>query len=360
MIETEGIRYSGSKKKIIPYIIDIVDRLPIKNALDGFSGTTQVAQCFKQLGLITSSNDMSEYSRVFGECYLLSKIDHKIIQEKINYLNSLNGVDGWFSYNYGGEDNNGSSIQKDGKKRIWQIHNTRKLDAIRDEIDKISESRIEKSVLITSLILALDKVDNTLGHQVAFLSKWAPRSYCNLELKIPNYKIDDKEHCVIKNDIFDIKETFDLVYLDPPYGTSNTKTLTTRVRYFSYYNIWTTVCLNDRPKLVGKSGRREEFGSDSNDGAVSVFENTKLEVVIDAFCRMFSALKSRFFLVSYNNKSKVPIDILEDVIKKSGKIIDIKKIQHAENIQKKLTTSKEWQNKDKDKDNFEYLFLFEK
>jgi len=37
-----------------------------------------------------------------------------------------------------------------------------KLDAIRDEIDKIAEDEIEKSVLLASLIFALDKVDSSL------------------------------------------------------------------------------------------------------------------------------------------------------------------------------------------------------
>ena len=50
----------------------------------------------------------------------------------------------------------------DGKKRIWQIHNTMKLDAIREEIENIAKNEIEKSVLLTSLMLAMDKVDSTL------------------------------------------------------------------------------------------------------------------------------------------------------------------------------------------------------
>mgnify|MGYP003323534887 CR=1 FL=1 len=31
---------------------------------------------------------------------------------------------------------------------------------------------IEKSVLITSLILSMDKVSNDMGHQVSYLKKW--------------------------------------------------------------------------------------------------------------------------------------------------------------------------------------------
>jgi adenine-specific DNA-methyltransferase len=42
------------------------------------------------------------------------------------------------------------------------MHNTKKLDAIRDEIEKIAVDETEKQTLITSLILALDKVDSSL------------------------------------------------------------------------------------------------------------------------------------------------------------------------------------------------------
>ena len=58
------------------------------------------------------------------------------------------------------------AIHKDGKKKMWQLHNTMKLDAIREEIDKIINNEIEKAVLLTSLIIAMDKVDSSVGHHV--------------------------------------------------------------------------------------------------------------------------------------------------------------------------------------------------
>ena len=38
----------------------------------------------------------------------------------------------------------GSAIGEDGLKKPWQIHNTRKLDAIRVAIDDIASNEIEK------------------------------------------------------------------------------------------------------------------------------------------------------------------------------------------------------------------------
>jgi len=77
---------------------------------------------------------------------------------------------------------------------MWQKHNTMKLDAIRDEIDLIAADEIEKSVLITSLMLALDKVDNALGHQCSYLREWSPRSYKNLFLEVPELITDESNN----------------------------------------------------------------------------------------------------------------------------------------------------------------------
>lgn len=102
--KTEGIKYAGSKLKILPYIIEmLVEFDDVKNVLDGFSGTTRVSQAFAQLGYNTISIDISVWSEVFGNCYLLSKKLDTFYQEIIDHLNSLKGYNGWYTENYGAE-----------------------------------------------------------------------------------------------------------------------------------------------------------------------------------------------------------------------------------------------------------------
>lgn len=159
--KTEGIKYAGSKLKILPYIIDILSELEIKSVLDGFSGSTRVSQAFAKLGFDTTSSDISVWSETFAKCFLLNDRNPKSFQELINHLNGLNGYDGWFSEHYGGDEN-------DAGKKPFQRKNTKKLDAIRDEIDRLNLSELERAVALTSLILALDSVDSTLGHYAAY------------------------------------------------------------------------------------------------------------------------------------------------------------------------------------------------
>ena len=69
-IMTEGIKYSGSKLKLLPSILSIIQPLPIKRVFDGFSGTTRVSQALAQCGYEVISNDIAIWSKVFAECYL--------------------------------------------------------------------------------------------------------------------------------------------------------------------------------------------------------------------------------------------------------------------------------------------------
>ncbi|MEZ5347356.1 MAG: DNA adenine methylase [Pyrinomonadaceae bacterium] len=58
-MNTEGIKYAGSKRKIIPVLLDLIKPLNVKTVLDGFSGTTRVSQALKKAGYITYSNDVA-------------------------------------------------------------------------------------------------------------------------------------------------------------------------------------------------------------------------------------------------------------------------------------------------------------
>ena len=100
-MKTQGIRYSGSKKEIVDSILDIIKDLEIKDTLDAFAGSTRVGQSLKQAGYNVDSNDLSVYSKVFGDCYLVNNKPKEYYEEKVKHLNSLPGYEGWFTESYG-------------------------------------------------------------------------------------------------------------------------------------------------------------------------------------------------------------------------------------------------------------------
>ncbi|MDR3651494.1 MAG: DNA adenine methylase [Paludibacter sp.] len=353
--KTEGIKYAGSKLKLLPYIFEMVNGLNnVETVLDGFSGSTRVSQAFAKLGYSTTSNDISAWSEVFATCYLISGKSDVYYQELIDYLNNLQGVNGWFTENYGGAENE--------VKKPFQIKNTRKLDAIRDEIERMHLSWEDKCVLLTSLIYALDKVDNTLGHYVAYLSDWSARSFNNLKLKLPSRSKLLGKNEVIRDDIFKTvaKNRYDLVYFDPPYGSNNEKMPPSRVRYAAYYHLWTTIIQDDKPTLFGKANRRE----DSRDlVSSSVFEEFRKNdsgefLAMEALRTLINKTNAHYLLLSYSSGGRATKQQLLDIISDSCKLIDIKLIDYKKNVMSNMCSTNEWLKKEEK--HHEYLFLMEK
>ena len=359
---TEGIKYSGSKLKLLPYILSIIKSLPVKKVFDGFSGTTRVSQALAKTGYQVISNDLAVWSKVFGECYLKGKMTAEL-REKMDYLNNLRGRSGWFTEHYGGRDNEGSAEDSDGKKKLWQIHNTKKLDAIRPEIDKIAEGKMEKSVLLTSLILALDKVDSALGHYASYLREWSPRSFKKMELKMPLIEWGRGPHRVMREDIFKAlpKVKADLSYFDPPYGSNNEKMPPSRVRFASYYHIWKTVILNDEPELAGKAHRR----ADCNDRAAgSVFEEFRKDekgrfIASKAIERLIEETESPYILLSYSNGGRVAKEEICKMIESRYCDAYMFSIDYRRNVMSGMRWTHDW-TKETEGKNTEFLFLMQK
>jgi len=361
---TEGIKYAGSKLKLLPHIIELVRSTDAKVILDGFSGTTRVSQALSQLGYRIIANDIAVWSKTFGYCYLLNQHPPSHYAELIAHLNALPPKFGWYSQQYGGYPNDGSARHEDGLKKPWQIHNTMKLDAIREEIDSLNLDEIEKSVVLTSLILALDAVDNTMGHYSSYLNRWSPRSYNQMTLKVPRLILSPKRHRVFQKDIFDLLDhvEVDLAYLDPPYGSNNEKMPPSRVRYSAYYHLWTTIILNDRPALFGKVKRRRDT---SDKLAASIFEEFRKNpetgrfIAVEAIERMLMSVKARYILLSYSSGGRATADELYEAIKKSGRLLKTVEVDYKQNVMAGMKWTNEWI-RDAAKPDRELLFLIEK
>ncbi len=360
---TQSIKYAGSKLKLIPQILQLAQKVNAKTILDGFSGTTRVSQAFAKLGYNVVCNDISSWSKVLGTCYLLNTKQRSDYQPLIDHLNALPPIDGWFTEHYGGHINTGSAMQKDGLKKPWQLHNTRKLDAIRQEIEDLNLSFVERAVALTSLMLALDRVDSTLGHFSSYLRMWSPRSYKELVLEVPEVFTSEGHHQVYQSDIFELvpEVSPDLAYFDPPYGSNNEKMPPSRVRYAAYYHLWKSVILYDKPQLFGKANRRADS---SDQSSASVFEEFRRNgdgrfIVVEAIEKLIRMTQARWILLSYSSGGRATADELNDVMQTNGKLLAVTEIDYKRNVMGNMKWSYEW-TPSTTKPNQEYLFLLEK
>ncbi len=239
------IKYIGSKRLLIPWILQVLDRLlqveSIDTVLDPFSGSARVAHALKARGFRVISSDYANYAYILAKA--LVEADARIytperINPLLNYLNELPGEEGWFTETYA------------HKTRFFQPFNAARIERIRKEIDVVSEGDERlRAILLTSLMLAADKVDSTTGIQMAFLKKWAPRSYNPLRLEYP--PILPGEGMAILGDAIDIVKDheIDLLYLDPPYNQHS---------YLANYHIWETLVLFDAPTCYGVAQKRSD------------------------------------------------------------------------------------------------------
>lgn len=360
---TQGIKYAGSKQRLLPHILALTNKVSPRTVLDGFAGTTRVSQALAQRGCTVVANDIAAWSYVFSSCYLLNEHAKAHYEPMIAHLNSLQPIDGWFTQHYGGDPGDGTSIGPDGLKKPWQRRNTRKLDAIRAEIDRLPISFTEKSVLLTSLILALDQVDNTLGHYVAYLNEWSPRSYKELNLRVPALLPRSAPHSAYQGDIFDLVPNIevDLAYLDPPYGSNNEKMPPSRVRYSAYYHVWTSVVLNDEPPTFGKARRR----ADTSDAiSASVFEEFRRNeagqlIAVEAIRKMLESLRAKYVLLSYSSGGRATADELNRVIRENGRLLEVIEVDHRRNVMAGMRSTNEWV-RDAEAPNREFLFLVDR
>ena len=357
-LKTEGIKYAGSKLKLLPHILHLASQVKAKSVLDGFAGTTRVSQAFAQSGYDVISADISVWSETFANCYLKADA-HQKYEKLITHLNSVEPIDGWFTHHYGGCPDTPSN-----DKRPWQYHNTKKLDGIRKEIDRLGLDEIEKSVALTSLIQALDRVDSTMGHFTSYLKNWSSRSRNPLQLRVPQIvqTTSQAEHKVYRGDIFDIINStdVDLAYLDPPYSSNNEKMPPSRVRYASYYHVWTTVILDDEPEVFGAANRRV----DSRDKvSASVFEEFRKDaegnfIAVLAIRRLLEEINAKYVILSYSSGGRATTENLRDAIDSVGRIIEIKEIDYKKNVMAGMRWTDKWVPA-ADSKNVEYLFLIE-
>jgi len=333
-METSGIKYIGSKSNLLEPILAVVNKyVPIPpgrkpKVLDVFTGTTRVAQAFRQQGWDTVTSDLSWASEMYAKTFLSSN-NNKQLEPLIEKLNKIRPKTGWLTKNYCDVESEDGTVV-----RVWQPKNGRKADAIRDEIEKeFKQGKIneqERATLVSSLIFALDKVDNTVGIQQAYLKKWCIRSHKDLNLVLPKVaQVKPNPHTKhIVGDCLNIPyESADLAYLDPPYSSHT---------YFSYYHIWDSIARWDKPEVGLKTHRRIDriTSSDEYDDTMSSPWNSKLKA-LSAFKNLIERLPVRYVLISYSNESIVPINDLIQLCRKFGPI-HVEEINYKRHLMSQL------------------------
>jgi len=282
------IKYLGSKRRLVPVLGDICAAAGARTALDLFTGTTRVAQEFKRRGATVTAVDTARYSEVFAQTYVAldaDEVDYPALNEALADLADRPGYDGYVTETFC------------SSSRFFQPHNGRRIDAIRDAIERDYRDSWMYPVLLTSLIEAADRVDSTTGVQMAYVKAWAQRSHQDLELRVPELlpgtgRAVRGDACALAASL----GSFDIAYLDPPYNQH---------RYFTNYHIWETLVAWDAPEHYGVACKRVDARADDTKSAF----NRRRRMPV-ALAQVIVDVDAALVVVSYNDESWVPIDDL--------------------------------------------------
>lgn len=290
------IKYIGSKRALVPVIGALAAASGARSAVDLFAGTTRVAQEFKRRGIEVTAADSATYSGVLSDCFIATdaaNTDTDELADVLGRLNGLPGVRGYFTRTFCEES------------RYFQPKNGARIDAIRDALQGEFHDHPLYPVLLTSLMIAADKVDSTTGLQMAYLKNWAPRAANDLRLVAPEL-LPGPGRTVVGDAMTTIDElpATELMYLDPPYNQH---------RYFTNYHVWETLVRWDAPAHYGVACKRV----DARDAATKSVFNSKRQMP-GAFRSILRRARTRLLIVSYNDESWITADQMLRALREAG------------------------------------------
>jgi adenine-specific DNA-methyltransferase len=289
------IKYIGSKRLLVPAIVDIVGRLPgVRRVLDLFSGTSRVGHALKASGYEVTANDHTSYAYKLAQCYVAADRTALLTpaSQLIAELNQLPGSAGYFTETFC------------ERSRYLQPHNGERVDAIRERIAELALEPLLEAVLLVSLMEAADRVDSTCGLQMAYLKQWSARSHNQLALRLP--ALLEGVGRALQREAIDAARgaSYDLVYVDPPYNQH---------RYLGNYHVWESLVRWDKPQVYGTAMKRidcKEYKSDFN----------SRKRIAGALSAVVDAVDARYLLVSFSNEGFLTRRDVEDLLRGRGEV----------------------------------------
>lgn len=322
------ITYIGNKRSLLDFIgkgVDIVrDRLKEQKirCLDLFAGSGIVSRYLKKYSSLLIANDIENYSRIIGECYLtngsevpLSRI--KEINKEIRHLlsNEMNLKDGFIRELYSPKDM--ESI-KPGERCFYTPRNAKYLDTGRQLIDNVPGDL--QKFFLGPLLSEASVHANTSGVFKGFYKNTETglgqfggnnedallRILGKIELKMPIFSMFDCDvqvHRADANQIVAHLDEVDVAYMDPPYNQHP---------YGSNYFMLNLLVDYIKPTAISDvSGIPEDWYRSAYN---------KKQHAYDAMCSLVERVNAKYLLISFNSEGFIPLESMIELLKKVGKV----------------------------------------
>lgn len=318
-LTTQIITYMGNKRKLLPNIElvvnDVCKKLKKNNLVcaDAFSGSGIVSRLLKKYSSRLYVNDIAGYSETLNKCYLMSPTDNEIksitkyVKQANDYVNQDEECESYVEKHWGSK-----------KRAYFTTENGRLIDKYRTYINNIPEKY--RSFLLANLLVKCSIHNNTNGHFSAYYKdekgegKYGGKNEIDInritkriQLDIPVFYRNDCKVEISRMDtnawIKKIPE-LDLVYIDPPYN---------KHPYSIYYFMLDIINDWDINTDIPDTTRGQPLGWDRSN--YNSFKHAEA-----AFEELIKGLRSKFIIVSYNNKGIIPVEKIEKILERKGQV----------------------------------------
>ena len=310
-------RYQGSKLKFVDWIWSCIKDLDFHTALDAFGGTGSVAYMFKKKGKQVVYNDILPFNYYIGTA-LIENSDTYINEDDLKYILTKHDfqypdfIERTFKDIYYTDDEN-----------VW-------LDIVSTNIrytgDKYKQAiayfALFQSCIIKrpynlfhrkNLYIRTQDVERSFGNKRTWDTPFV--THFRKFIKEANDAIfDSGTRCVaINKDICDVKENFDLVYIDTPYINEQGK----GIDYADFYHFLNGIVnYNEWQSLIDYNSNHLRLHRQYN-------EWNNPSSIYSAFERVFEQFKNSILVVSYRSNGVPSVKEIETMLKNSGKQVDI-------------------------------------
>lgn len=307
MFSINNRRYIGSKARMIDSIDEVMkkEKIEYSSFLDLFGGTGIVGDHFNNQNTKVYVNDLLKSNYISYQAWFGNeKIDKKKLNVYIDKYNNLSDLeDNYFSINFGD-----TYFSKKNCKKIGFIREDIENEYLNNNIN----SR-ERAILITSLLYAMDKIANTVGHYDAYRKNGSLDKELELFMLDLKSNINNKNNKIFNEDSNELVKNLkaDIVYIDPPYNSR---------QYSDAYHLLENVATWEKQEVFGVAKKMKRNGIKSKYCSVSAPL---------AFKELIENIDAKYIIVSYNNmgtkgsgrsQAKISDEDIMSVLNNKGKV----------------------------------------
>jgi adenine-specific DNA-methyltransferase len=304
-------RFQGSKLKIADWIWEAIKGLEFESALDAFGGTGSVGYMLKTKGKQVIYNDVMKFNWYIGVA-LIQNDEVTLSEDDVEFLLTEHKQCKYPTFVY----DTFKDVYFTDEENKWIDRLVTNIELLDDFYKKsLAYFALFQSCIIKrpfnlfhrkNLYIRFSKVKRNFGNKTTWDTPFEVHFRQFVHEANEAVFSNGRENNSLNLDVFDIREDFDLVYIDTPYISQNG----TGVDYFGFYHFLEgLINYSQWPDMIDYKTKHKRL---KNGGSVWTDKNK----IHSAFDRLFEKFRDSILVVSYRADGIPSVNELIELLKK--------------------------------------------